>query len=265
MFGSQSPAWSSTDSAFLTVFQTMMYDYDLEAMQDTFPVMANVWYISYMMLVTNMMLWMFLGIILGSYDAARAKAHGSPTLLDDAEVFARSLPPWSGWVHLATGGLGGKPHAGVGDVLRALRREARAAAEEAEAGSSSEGGEGGGGGAGAAPGGAALPAPLAAAPLLTPQQLVARVPHLTLATATDLVVDSLTWCRSLEGQSSAGAGGEGGAGGAGGGGGGGGADAAQHPQLQRRSSEMMDGGAGLPPSYKATRAAIASQDVDVQR
>ena len=108
-------------SAFLSILRFLMYDYDLDAMQDTYPVMADVFFVTFMVLMTNMMLWIFFGIILDSYSQAMSASHGAPTLWDDAAAFLRSLPPAKSLLHIATAGYAGVPYAGVDAVIEVLK------------------------------------------------------------------------------------------------------------------------------------------------
>jgi hypothetical protein len=252
----------------LTVISTMMYDYDLPAMQATFPLMANIWYTTFMIIVTNMMLWMFLGIILDSYTEARQKFLGAPTLMDDVALFLRSSPPLSGWLHACTRGCMGRPYAGVDEVLRALshRRSSSSSASSASSGGAKEG-------AGQQHSAhppllssheAAAAAAAAAATHLTPHMLASLVPHLTLANASNLVLDSLAWSYSKEATSGVGAGV---------GGSSREAAAAAAVALPRRHSVVEGEGSsaeeaaaayargGRVPSYKSIRAAIVSASV----
>ena len=58
MFGTQANDWSTINNSIVSVFRYMMYDYDLYAMGATFPTMANLFNASFMLIVTNMTLWM---------------------------------------------------------------------------------------------------------------------------------------------------------------------------------------------------------------
>ena len=93
MFGPQCPDWRSVDSSIISVFRYMMYDYDLVAMEATgFVHMADFFFASFMIVITNMILWMFLAIILESYTTIRASQFESPSLVDELTVLLRSLP-----------------------------------------------------------------------------------------------------------------------------------------------------------------------------
>lgn len=58
MFGTQASDWSTINNSVVSVFRYMMYDYDLSAMGATFPTMANLFNASFMLIVTNLTLWM---------------------------------------------------------------------------------------------------------------------------------------------------------------------------------------------------------------
>ena len=93
MFGTQCPDWRSVNSSIVSVFRYMMYDYDLVAMEATgFVHMADFFFASYMIVITNLILWMFLAIILESYTTIRASQFDTPSLADELTVLLRSLP-----------------------------------------------------------------------------------------------------------------------------------------------------------------------------
>ena len=93
MFGPQCPDWRSVNSSIVSVFRFMMYDYDLIAMEATgFVHMADFFFASYMIVITNLILWMFLAIILESYTTIRASQFNTPSLADELTVLLRSLP-----------------------------------------------------------------------------------------------------------------------------------------------------------------------------
>jgi hypothetical protein len=93
MFGTQCPDWRTVSSSIVAVFRYMMYDYDLVAMEATgFVHMADFFFVSYMIVITNLILWMFLAIILESYTTIRAAQFDTPSLADELTVLLRSLP-----------------------------------------------------------------------------------------------------------------------------------------------------------------------------
>jgi hypothetical protein len=72
----------------------MMYDYDLITMESTgFVAMADFFFASYMMLITNLVFWMFLAIILESYTTIRMMQADQPSLVDELVMLVRSSPP----------------------------------------------------------------------------------------------------------------------------------------------------------------------------
>jgi hypothetical protein len=97
MFGPQAPDWHSLNTSTVSVIRFMMYDYDLPAMSVTYPTMANFYCLSFMVLITNMTLWMFLAIILESYTEVRSESQGAPSVMQEAVAFAQSVPmmDWS--------------------------------------------------------------------------------------------------------------------------------------------------------------------------
>lgn len=102
MFGNQAPDWSDGHVTITSLFRFMMYDYDLPTMESTGYVdMARLYFASYMLIVTNMTLWMFLAIFLDAYTVVRNAAHvGSGITEDGVEavtaIFERIMtcPPW---------------------------------------------------------------------------------------------------------------------------------------------------------------------------
>jgi len=101
MFGSQAPDWQDAHVTINSLFRYMMYDYDLTAMEAVDVDMGRFFFASYMLLVTNMVLWMFLAIFLESYTAVRTASHKGNSVGEDAEEAAvalgmrlRTCPPW---------------------------------------------------------------------------------------------------------------------------------------------------------------------------
>ncbi len=182
MFGHASMDWSNTGLSLMAVFRYMMYDYNLDSMASSFPTMANVFYISMMLLLTNMVLWMFLAIVLESYTEVRARSHGAPSLLDDAASAWVALPRAAALLHAASCGRCGEPSAGLADVIDALRGRLRAEEE------------------------------------VTAVALAAGVPYLRADVAEELILDAAAWSASAEGGGGADEGGAPEKGGAGGGG-----------------------------------------------
>jgi hypothetical protein len=147
----------------MAVFRYMMYDYNLDAMSSSFPTMATVFYITMMLLLTNMVLWMFLAIVLESYTEVRARSHGAPSLLDDAVSAWVSLPRASALLYAASCGRYGEPAAGLADVIDALNGRLW---DEEE---------------------------------LSASTLAAGVPFLPRGVAEELILDASAWLASAEG------------------------------------------------------------------
>jgi len=144
MFGSQAADWQDSHVAVTSIFRYMMYDYDLVAMEAVNVDMARLFFASYMLLVTNLILWMFLAIFLESYTDVRAASHKGNTVGEDAAEAAAALalrlatcPPWrrGGCCSLVPHGIaeaeafltalaadaGGAPRVTLGDMLAAAR------------------------------------------------------------------------------------------------------------------------------------------------
>jgi len=94
MFGPQAVDWHDINTSIVSIFRFMMYDYDLITMESTgFVAMADFFFASYMMLITNLVLWMFLAIILESYTTIRMMQADQPSLVDELVMLVRSSPP----------------------------------------------------------------------------------------------------------------------------------------------------------------------------
>jgi hypothetical protein len=160
--------WSNTGLSLMAVFRYMMYDYNLDAMSSSFPTMASIFYVTMMLLLTNMVLWMFLAIVLESYTEVRARSRGAPSLLDDAASAWVVLPRASALLHAATCGRLGQPSAGLRDVIDALNGRLRDEEEVSAA------------------------------------ALAAGVPYLHRHVAEELILDAIAWSASGEGGSGGG-------------------------------------------------------------
>jgi hypothetical protein len=94
MFGSQAIDWHDINTSIVSIFRFMMYDYDLVTMESTgFVAMADFFFCSYMLLITNLVLWMFLAIIFESYTTIRMMQADQPSLVDELVILVRSSPP----------------------------------------------------------------------------------------------------------------------------------------------------------------------------
>jgi hypothetical protein len=225
MFGPQAPDFANVNESIVSIFRYMMYDYDRDAMVATFPTGANVFYGSFMVLMTNLVLWMFLAIILESYTEIRARSQGAPTLYDDALAYAASLPPLRSWPAYASCGLAGARAPGIEAVLAALKT--------------------------------APDAPR----VLTPAALVALVPRLGAGAAEGIVTDALAWSLSLAAKGAAAAAAAGADAGAPFAAAGAGAGALAAPPRAAALSATLSAGGALagpaPLSYSEARSEIA--------
>jgi len=118
MFGSASARWSDMSSALFSVTMFFMYDYDFDAMYAAHPVMARLFYASFMFLMTNLMLWMLLAIFLESYTEVRAESHvRGPSAFQELADVIRNGGLWEGCCGgsgRGGGGSGSKWGAGAG-------------------------------------------------------------------------------------------------------------------------------------------------------
>ena len=92
MFGTQAPDWVDVQTSALSVFRTVMYDYDLPAMEAQYRGMADLYFITFMIAITNLVLWMFLAILLENYTEVRFESHKGPSAMEEAAAFLASLP-----------------------------------------------------------------------------------------------------------------------------------------------------------------------------
>jgi hypothetical protein len=75
MFGAASSRWADGWGSYFSVGMFFMYDYDYDAMAAAYPGAARAFYLSFMFMMTNLMLWMFLAILFESYTEVRADSH----------------------------------------------------------------------------------------------------------------------------------------------------------------------------------------------
>ncbi len=87
LFGTQAKDWSTVSHSMNAVIRFSQYDYDLEAMQQTFPAMAEFFFSAMMLGVTNLTIWMFFGVVLETYSEVRAERLKGPTLWEEAAAF----------------------------------------------------------------------------------------------------------------------------------------------------------------------------------
>jgi len=191
-----------------------MYDYDLEAMQNSYPRMADFFFVTFMVIMTNCMLWMFFGIILDSYNTAREASHGAPSLWDDACVTLRSMPPLRSLIWYLSRGYYGTPFAGVDDVIAVLQRGPLAQEGVVESGEAELSAAGSlrlnksrdpsGMGANRSITQGALEAnDSQVKDIVTPYLLARNVSDLSIEAARDLIMDSMAWNLSALGDNRA--------------------------------------------------------------
>ena len=65
LFGTLLEDWSSLPDALYAVTRMAMFHYDLDAMQSaTEPAFAAIYFASFMFIIANLLLWMFLAIVM---------------------------------------------------------------------------------------------------------------------------------------------------------------------------------------------------------
>jgi hypothetical protein len=84
LYAPQDAGWVAGGGSVLTLFQYMMYDYDYAAQAQQYPLLAAVFYVAFMLLITNLILWMFLAILFEEYSAVRVSSHELPSVADEA-------------------------------------------------------------------------------------------------------------------------------------------------------------------------------------
>lgn len=88
MFGSVSIRWTDPVGSYFSIAQFSMYDYDWDAMVTAYPGSAQAFYVTFMFLMTNLMLWMFFAIFFDAYTLVRNEANerGPSAFSELAEV-----------------------------------------------------------------------------------------------------------------------------------------------------------------------------------
>lgn len=91
-FGGQVDRWGTPGSSAWAIVAFSMYDYDLLGMESIDTVSARMHFGLFMFLVTNLLLWCFLGILFENYSNAQAEADSQPSALRDLVAGAEALP-----------------------------------------------------------------------------------------------------------------------------------------------------------------------------
>ena len=91
LFAPQDAGWVDAPTSLLTLIQYMMYDYDYDAQARQYPIFAAFFYVAFMLLITNLIFWMFLAILFEEYTAVRYDSHNSPTVADEAAAAAHAV------------------------------------------------------------------------------------------------------------------------------------------------------------------------------
>ena len=73
-FGAQAFDWRDVQTSIVSVFRFSMYDYDLPAMEASYPVMADLFFTLFMLIVTNLALWLFFAVVFDVYTDVRKQA-----------------------------------------------------------------------------------------------------------------------------------------------------------------------------------------------
>jgi hypothetical protein len=128
MFGTQAPDWRSINTSIVSVIRYMMYDYDLIAMEATgYVAMADFFFASYMILITNLIFWMFLASIFESYTNVRIASANTPSIVDEGAALLRSTESLD-WCCSCCGRAGAAAE-GEGGLRGARQRRAPGSAE----------------------------------------------------------------------------------------------------------------------------------------
>jgi hypothetical protein len=89
LFAPQAAGWVDGGTAVLSLVQYIMYDYDYDAQAQQYPFLAAVFFVAFMLLITNLVLWMVLAIVFEEYSAVRVAAHALPSVADEAAAGER--------------------------------------------------------------------------------------------------------------------------------------------------------------------------------
>jgi hypothetical protein len=95
-WGHAAPEWSTPGLCVVTFFKFLMYDMDLPATvaadAASGGALAYTWYTLFMMLMTNVMLWLFFASLFDTYSVERLRALEWPTLVMESRAFAAAAP-----------------------------------------------------------------------------------------------------------------------------------------------------------------------------
>jgi hypothetical protein len=91
-FGTQVALYGDSESFVLGMFRFMMLDYDVAGMQAADPSTSTLFYVTFMVIVANVVLWMLFAVVFENYTLLRMSALRWPSLQDEAVAFAQALP-----------------------------------------------------------------------------------------------------------------------------------------------------------------------------
>ena len=92
LFGPQAVDWATPASSVFSIFRFSMYDYKFLPMQQQYPFLAGVFYVAFMILITNLVLWMFLAIVFETYTEVRYESHNTPSAFEEGAAFFATVP-----------------------------------------------------------------------------------------------------------------------------------------------------------------------------
>ena len=92
LFGPQAVDWATPASSVFSIFRFSMYDYKFIPMQQQYPFLAGVFYVAFMILITNLVLWMFLAIVFETYTEVRYESHNTPSAFEEGAAFFATVP-----------------------------------------------------------------------------------------------------------------------------------------------------------------------------
>jgi hypothetical protein len=92
-FGSQMESYATDARSAVSSIETVMYGYDLAAMRSADGGgTTDLFFSAFMLLMTNLMLWLFLAVVFDTYSVVRTAAGSLPSLVEEALGFLQALP-----------------------------------------------------------------------------------------------------------------------------------------------------------------------------
>ena len=92
LFGPQAADWATPGGSVFSIFRFSMYDYKFIPMAQQYPFLAGVFYVAFMVLITNLVLWMFLAILFETYTEVRYESHNTPSAFEEGAAFLSTVP-----------------------------------------------------------------------------------------------------------------------------------------------------------------------------